>query len=235
MTTLSKLSSLRHKVDAIFSFATFRHLADPLGTYAQLFELLADNGILATDHHVKAILNEKEVEISEILKSLGLPSLVYQDKIKGVMTQKRVDKISNLKQQLIYKGVVEAPKPLNFYATITSPRRVYFQGDIKENNLLENLVLKGCYFPGLLGRRNPKNDANFAYTTWGREIFENLIFPAALAMQRYLEKRENVVTEGGYFSRYFEEALSIQEEKRRKESPEWVNASQPFTDSPYRI
>ncbi|MGL5784569.1 MAG: hypothetical protein ACRCYZ_03785 [Alphaproteobacteria bacterium] len=46
-------------------------------------------------------------------------------------------------------------------------------------------------------------------------------------MQHYLEKK-NVVTEGGYFSRYLKEALSIQEEKRKEDFPELVDASQPL-------
>lgn len=187
------IPSLKSKVDAIFSFATFRHLADPLGTYAQAYMLLKPQGLLITDQHVVAQVNDKYMEIDQILNHLGLPYVTFACRLKGVTTWKEEPKTDLISWQ--YNKITETPGLDATHSTITSPCRVSFRAKLNDLISEDTTTLMGCNFPGMLLRREPLTNATFNYNASGYQLFETLLQPAAAKVSVYLSDESNTIYE----------------------------------------
>lgn len=183
-----KLPTFHNHVDAIFSFATFRHLCDPLGTYAQAFSLLNEKGVLATDQNVQATINGQYIELPEILINLRLPSLRCPAGGPGAPEGVLTSKMGIQSQQShvwSYNNLKATPLPDDSPVTVTSPCHVYFIGDIMaELPALSRLTLEAP-FPEIVGRRQIQYDLPYFYNSAGYQNFEELVFPGALKLGEY--------------------------------------------------
>ncbi|WP_010302649.1 methyltransferase domain-containing protein [Candidatus Odyssella thessalonicensis] len=190
---MQRVPSLKSKVDAIFSFATFRHLADPLGTYAQAYMLLKPQGLLITDQHVVAQVNDKYMEIDQILNHLGLPYVTFASPLKGITTWKEDTKTDLISWQ--YNKIMETPGRCDTYSTITSPCHVHFSAKLNDFISEDTTTLIGCNFPGMVQRRQPLTNATFSYNASGYHLFETLLQPAAAKVSSYLSDESNTTYE----------------------------------------
>jgi hypothetical protein len=194
-----KLLPIQGRVDAIFSFATLRHLSDGLGTYVQLLDLLEDTGFLITDADLNCSINKIPKYVNDIAQSLDLSCVIYNDDFKGVILQNqgREAALQNF-PVLSYNNLKPAQEWSEFdYRIITSPCFVNYEGTIETTHLSSLTVLNGGG-PGILGRRRSLDNMPFSYNEKGYgEIFEKILWPSILQIDEYLTGQEEKYKELG--------------------------------------
>ncbi|HUX79727.1 MAG TPA: hypothetical protein VMW10_08310 [Alphaproteobacteria bacterium] len=201
-----KFPKLQGKVDGIFSFATFRHLPDSLGTYSQTWSFLNEAGVLATDEHVNANVNGQYMMLPDILTRLGLPYVICPyTGIQGVITWKSGVTLQKI-PQLSYTNELISTQP-EYESIVTSPVVVCFSGNTKEPEILSKLRFSfeegWGYFPKIPCRRSEKKTLEYMYNSTGYKIFEQLIQPGASQISKYAFYSENLTSKESVERFYF--------------------------------
>lgn len=131
------------RFDLIFSFATLRHMADPVGTLVRVYNMLKDDGALITEGTLKASINGRDMpNLRSILDLFGLNYLncPLSENIDNILLSKK----QNSGIKLTYESIKETPGLLNTHASVTSPVIVNFMGD-EQPQVMSKFVVSALF------------------------------------------------------------------------------------------
>lgn len=181
----AQLPHLVGKIDAVVSFATFMHLADPVGTYAQTLHMLAENGLLMTDNYIHGLVDSAQVKLPDLLGILGLPCVIcpFEQTFEGVLTAKTPSKTTS-GPALLYSSLALTPADnRHTHATITSPCQVFFERTTpKQVPVFSKFEFNSKGWPEIPMRRAKSKAIHYICANGGEEELLKLVESAGQKM-----------------------------------------------------